>query len=708
MRELSVLPGRVRFKCNRTYFDRKLAKYIDMYAEGLYGVEYSRVNHNLGTILILYDEAKTNPKLIKSSIEQVLTSEIDYDSEIFKNYDSYYSTKRKREFVKNNFMRSIFVYLFFKIKQLVFGKFFLSGSLAMVEAASLVAVIGGYSLLRNAYNRFTRRLYPHPDVFLKLISLILTISRESTEGLFLILLIDFTDYIKASADLKCQCLLKKSIVKPPNTAWIVTGDNNEMLTSIKSLEVGDTVLVHEGEVVPVYGRVLEGKAVVNNLYYTGQPLASLVEKGSEIHEGIIVMSGELRIHVLRLPEPLEKEDISIDKMHLREKIVKHEERMLPAAVILSTLNYIFTGDVLNALSIVLVMCPASSELAFSTAVKNYIHLLSKYNIYVKNPNTFEKIVNLDGIIFDKTGTLTYRDMNIAHVESFGDNYGNEDLLKICAACESINCKKISDDSCKPERKTNFSDAKKELENMILVPSKGIGINYDGHKVLIGDGDFLRENNVALDNIFERHLNYRENLYSFIFISVDGRAVGMIVMEENIRKGACSLIGRLKANGIGNISIVTGDSLEKGRYVADKLGIKDVYGGCNSGEKLQILLEQKSKGPVMMVGDGVNDILSMRAADVSVSFLDYSSNEIKLNSDYIIFDDDVNRLEDLIMLSQSAYEIMQQNIKMSNLFNISLGIFAFLGGLDVFAAKSINTINSILTLIMNERVTLIPK
>ena len=139
-----------------------------------------------------------------------------------------------------------------------------------------------------------------------------------------------------------------------------------------------------------------------------------------------------------------------------------------------------------------------------------------------------------------------------------------------------------------------------------------------------------------------------------------------------------------------------------------MGIKDVYGGCNSGEKLQILLEQKSKGPVMMVGDGVNDILSMRAADVSVSFLDYSSNEIKLNSDYIIFDDDVNRLEDLIMLSQSAYEIMQQNIKMSNLFNISLGIFAFLGGLDVFAAKSINTINSILTLIMNERVTLIPK
>jgi cation-transporting P-type ATPase C len=111
---------------------------------------------------------------------------------------------------------------------------------------------------------------------------------------------------------------------------------------------------------------------------------------------------------------------------------------------------------------------------------------------------------------------------------------------------------------------------------------------------------------------------------------------------------------------------------------------------------------------MMVGDGINDIMAMRAADISVSFANYSSNEIKFNSDCIIFDEDINKLDDLIMLSQNAYRVIQQNITMSNLFNIFLGTIAFFGKFDIFSAKSIDTINSILALVMNERVRLGPR
>ncbi|CAB1253891.1 HAD-IC family P-type ATPase [Clostridium sp. MT-14] len=708
MRELSVLPGRVRFKCDEAYLNKGLAKYIDIYTEGLYGVEYSKVNYNIGTILVLYDEKKTDLKSIKNSIEQTLTSEINYNDEIFKAYDSYYNIKNKRNIVKNNFIRSTLVYLFFKIKQLLFGKFFLSGSLAMVEMASLVTIVGGYSVFRSAYNRLAGRIYPHPDVFLKLAGLILTISRESTEGLFLILMTDFTDYIKVSADLKCQCLLRKSTANPPNTAWIVTGDGNEILTSVKSLEVGDTILVHKGEVIPVDGKVLEGRAAVNSFYYTGQPLVSLIEEGSKVYEGIVVISGELKVRISRLAEPLEKEDISIDKLNLRKSVIRYQERALPAAMVLSALNYVFTGDILNALSIILLLCPASSELALSTAIKNYVHWLSKYDIYIKNPNTLEKIININSLVFDKTGTLTYKNMSIAHIESFNENYTIEDLLKICSACEGESCEEIPNISQGISMETSFYEAEGKLEKIVLLPSKGISTRYNGHKVLIGDNGFLKENNVDLNDVLERYAYYEGGLYSPMLVSIDNVVAGLIVMKEAIRKGACDLINKLEFNHVENISLVTGDCCEKGRYIADKLGIKNVYGGCNSEEKLQIILDQKSQGTVMMVGDGINDIMAMRAADISVSFANYSSNEIKFNSDCIIFDEDINKLDDLIMLSQNAYRVIQQNITMSNLFNIFLGTIAFFGKFDIFSAKSIDTINSILALVMNERVRLGPR
>ncbi|MBV7275497.1 cation-translocating P-type ATPase [Clostridium sp. PL3] len=708
MRELSILPGRVRFQCNKAYRNKELSKYIDSYTEGLYGVEYSRVNYNTGTILVLYDEAKTNLKLIKSSIEQTLSSEINYNDEAFSSHDSYYRTKEKKEIVKNNFIRSSLIYLFFKIKQFVFGKSFLSGSFAALEIASIVTIVGGYSLFRSIYNRSVRRIYPHPDVFLKLVGFILTISRESTEGLFLILLTDFTDYIKASADLKCECLLKKSLVRPPNTAWLITSNGSEILTSVKSLEIGDSILIHQGEVIPIDGEVIGGKAVVNSIYYTGQPFVSLIEESNKVYEGMIAISGELKVRVLNLANPLNKNDISIEKLHLREKIIRYQERALPIAIILSVLNYMFTGNILNALSIILVLCPASSELALGIGIKNYMHLLSKYNIYVKNPNTFEKVVNINSIVFDKTGTLTYKDMDIAYIESFDKNYTNKDLLKICTTCENGIYNKVPKASQSVLRESWDNSAEENLESSVLIPSKGISTEYNEHKILIGDADYLRQNSIVLDNILDKYLYYQNNLFNPMLISVDNSVVGLIVMQEIIREGACDLIKNLKFNGIKDVSLATGDHYEKGIYVANKLDIENIHANCSNEEKLKIILRQRSKGPVMMVGDGINDLLSMRAADVSVSFANYSSDDIKFNSDYVIFDDDISRVNDLIMLSRDAYRKIDQNIMMANLYNTFFGVLAFFGSFNPFVAKSIDTINSIFALVMNERIRLGPK
>jgi cation-transporting P-type ATPase C len=724
LKEISVLPGRVRFQTNKAYRNKKISEYIDIYTENLYGVKYSNVNHNTGTILVAYDETKTNLKSIKNNIEQALCSEINFNSNAFEFYNQYYHTKKRKTRIKAKFIGSSLIYLLFKVKQSLFGKFFISSSIGMLGAASAVTIIGGYPLLKNFYKRFTKHIHHDSELLLKLAAVSFSILRESTEGLFLIVLIDFTNYIKLSADLKCQRLLKNSMVKPPNTAWIITNNGDEMLIPVKSLNIGDTVCIHRGEVVPIEGEVFEGKAIVNSLYYTGQPFISSIAEGHKVYEGVIVLSGELKIRVLKIPEMLNKNDLPFEKLALNEKVVKFQDRIIPIAVGLAAMTYLFTGNMLNALSVILVLCPASSELALSTGIKNYFYLLNKYNIYLRNPNTVEKIVNTNSIIFDKTGTLTQGNMKIVYIKSFDENYTNKDLLKICAASEtdnhnpisitiqselqklySMNKVQVTDDSEKSNEDYEKVYDLNIVQKSVLIPSKGIKAVYNNHSVLIGNDEFFKENNISLDIIIDEYLYYQKNLYTPILISIDNSLTGIIVMQENIRDDAYDLVNKLKSNGITNISLLTGDSQDKAKYVSDKLGITTTYGDCNYKEKLRIIEQQKLQNTVMMVGDGINDVLAMRAADISVSFANSSCDKIKLNSDCIVFEENIDRLSDLIMLSKTVYKKIDQNIKIANLYNVIFGTLAVLGGFDVFAAKSIDTINSIFVLILNERIKL---
>jgi cation-transporting P-type ATPase C len=549
------------------------------------------------------------------------------------------------------------------------------------------------------------------ELLFKLTAISFTILRESTEGIFLIALIDFTNYVKLSADLKCQRLLQNSLIQPPNTAWIITSTGNELLSAVHSLQIGDIIFIHKNEVVPAEGEVIEGTAMISYLYYTGQPVVSSIKEGNKIYEGVIVLSGKLKVRVLKIPDTLNKKDIPLERLYLNEKVAKFQEEIVPVAMVLATISYLLTGDILNALSTILVFCPASSDLALRCGMQNYSYLLSKHNIYIRNPNTLEKIINTNSIIFDKTGTLTYGNMRIVSIESFNQNYNKEDLLKICTVCEAANYHPISITLQEKLKKINSSSISntdydiKNVQDSILVPSRGIRAVYNNHSVLIGNTEFFKENHISLGSALDKYLNCEKNFYTPILISVDNCLAGIIVMEEIIRDNAYTLIDNLKHKGITSISLLTGDHYDKAKYISDKLGIANTYGDCNLEEKAKIIEQHKLQNTVMMVGDGINDIAAMKASDISVSFASSSCDKIKLDSDCIIFDDDINRLSDLIVLSKETYSKINKNIKFANLYNVTFGTMAFLGIFNIFAAKSIDTINSIFVLILNERIKL---
>lgn len=700
MEQVNFLPGRVRYRINDLVFDKALCKYIKAYTESLYGVKSCNVNIYSCTLLILYDEKKVEYKSIKLNIENAIISAKNNSRYDLRKYDTYFKLVKKRDKAKRRFIIYGCIYLIFKIKQNYFGKFSLSKNIKVLEIASLVTIIGGYPLLKGAYKMFSRNVPTDSDILLKLSALSLTIMRESSKGVFVLVLKGLSEYMKLCTDVQSLKLLDNSYTKTSGMAWIKNNEKDEILVSTAVLRPNDIIFIHQGESIPVEGKIVDGYAIVNSLYYTGQPIVSHMSKGQKVNEGLTVISGSLQVKVINIPEDNPKPDISMDELFLKRKVNKYQKYITPIAITTAGFAYILSGNFLKALTILLVLTPSGTNVALNIGIKNYVCLLGKYNIFIRNPNAIEKIAQIDCVVFDKTGTLTYGNMKIKHVDCFNKDYTNGELLKICTACEVGNYHPIS--ITLQEEVTSDYDIDK-VQSSVLIPSKGIEATYDNHKVLIGNSDLFKHKKVDLSLGMEKYLQYIKQLYTVVYVVIDGELCGVIAMEDIIRADSSELIHRLKEYDINDISILTGDNEAKAQYTAEKLGIENVYSSCTNNQKSGVIHGLKDKHTVMMVGDGVNDAIAMREADVSVSFANSSCDQIKLHSDCIIFEDDMKRIDDFISLSRKSYRCINTSIEVSKIYNYTLGILACLAFFDTFAAKSLNTINSIIVLLLNTRI-----
>jgi cation-transporting P-type ATPase C len=696
---LSNLPGRVRFKSLDIYYNTDILKYVEKYINSLYGVKYARLTEKTGSILIVYDIDKTNLHLLKENIDNALSAPIIKDDIKLKNFEGYFHAITDRKMAKRKLIFWSVFYLLLKIKNSTYGKFPISRNLTVLKVASVVTIIGGYPLIKIMYKKFAKNVPTNEDVLLELAALSFTIFRESSKGILVLVLKALNDYIKFSAEVESRKALLDSYGNNYKMAWTKALNNTNILVPVDSLNIGDYVYIYTGEVVPVEGVIEEGNAVINTLYSTGQPVISHICKGLKIYEGTAIVSGDLKIKVTKLPDLSEKNDISLDKLHIYNKTKEFQDKITHFAIGTAGLSYLFTGNILNAFSVLLILSPKATSIALNCGIKNYISLLNKNHIYIRNVNTFENILNANKIIFDKTGTLTYGKMNIISITSFDNKYSEKELLRICATCESEDFHPISvtlKDSC------DDIDISR-LHSSVLIPSQGINANYNNNEVLIGNKKLMEDNHINLLKSKEKYIDSKKEFLIPIFISINKKLAGMIVLDDIIRKDSKELINRLRYNGINNISILTGDSNAKAQQIGSQLGINKIYSNMNYLEKAQIVKDESTNGTVMMVGDGVNDVSAMRAADISVSFANSSCDKIKLHSDCIIYDDSLTRLTDLISISQKSYTAINRTILISNLYNITFGLIAFTGGLNIFIAKSLNTLNSILVLLINQRI-----
>lgn len=461
----------------------------------------------------------------------------------------------------------------------------------------------------------------------------------------------------------------------------VRRDGQEVLVSTAELRIGDLLLVRSGERIAVDGEVLAGSASINQAAITGESDSVHKVVGDQVYAGTLNELGavEVRAAKVGMETTLGQirrmvEEAQAQKAPIERLLNRYAKLYTPAALLLGAGVWFFTGDVLRAITILIVFCPCVMVLATPTALVASIGNAALRGSLIKKGATIEALARIDTIAFDKTGTLTTGVPVLVAARSFNGMADNE-LLQMAATAERFSEHPLGRAIVSAAEGKGLTLA--DPERFEVLPGLGVRARVDGQEIVFGRPKLLVENGFAIPAAVESETSKMGALGRTVILgAVDGSVAGLLVLEDAVRTEAKQLTEKLKRLGI-RVVLVTGDNQATARRIADELGIPEVHAEVLPAEKVEVVKRLQAQGrKVAFVGDGVNDGPALATADVGVA-MGLAGTDVAIETAEIaLLSDDLGKLPHLLELSQQAIRAIKQNLV------FSLGVLGIAVGLAI--------------------------
>ena len=463
----------------------------------------------------------------------------------------------------------------------------------------------------------------------------------------------------------------------PDVAYVKRNGMIEKL-SPEEVKIGETIVVKPGEKVPLDGKIIDGKSMIDTSALTGESVPVEVGVGDSILSGTINKNGLLTIKVEKefgestVSKILDLvENASNKKSKSENFITKFAKYYTPIVVIIAIILAIIPPFALNlgefkewlyrALTFLVVSCPCALVISIPLGFFGGIGGASKKGILVKGSNYLEALSNTEIVVFDKTGTLTKGVFEVQKIEPI--NIPKEELLKYTTYAEYNSNHPISL-SLKNAYKKMLDERKEEkeidLSKIISVEElAGMGIlaNIDGKEVLVGNEKLMKEKNIKYTHC--------DDIGTIIYVAIDNNYSGYILISDEIKEDSKYAIESLKKNNIGKIVMLTGDKEKVGKFVSEKLGLDEVYTELLPDEKVKkvedLMKEKSEKGKLVFVGDGINDAPVLALSDIGVAMGGLGSDSAIEAADIVIMTDEPSKIVTAIKTSKKTMKIVKQNI-----------------------------------------------
>lgn len=508
---------------------------------------------------------------------------------------------------------------------------------------------------------------------------------------------------------KARAGIEKLVHLTPQTARIIghQGKKNadEKIISAEQVVVDDILRVLPGETIPVDGVILSGQTSINQAVMTGESLPVDKTVGDEVASGTVNQFGAFEMRATKVGE-----DSSIQRMIRlvqsadagKAKIVGLADRWATWIVVIAlsaaALTWLISGQIIRAVTILVVFCPCALVLATPTAIMAAIGNATKHGFLVREGDVLERLAKVSKITFDKTGTLTYGTPKVIAVKNVSPKYSEEDIYRFCAASEML--------SEHPLGKAVVSCFKKEKKESLLkpeefqmIPGRGVSCVEGGKKILAGNREMMEENQIPVSNeVFLITEEYLKQGCTLIYLATDGELAGYLALADTIREESTAMIDALKALQVDPV-LLTGDHENAAHAIAGQLHIEEVHAQCLPEDKLNwIDSYQKKAEQVCMIGDGINDAPALKKADVGIAMGGVGSDIAVDAADITLVDDEVKELPHLLVLSRRMMFTIKCNMSFSMGLNFLAIVLAILGILNPVVGALVHNAGSVLVII----------
>lgn len=504
--------------------------------------------------------------------------------------------------------------------------------------------------------------------------------------------------------------IEKLVHLTPRTARRLDGERETVIPA-EQVVIGDLLRVLPGETVPVDGVITSGQTSINQAVMTGESLPVDKGVGDDVSSGTVNQFGAFDMRATKVGE-----DSAIQRMIRlvqsvdagKAKIVNLADRWATWIVVIALsaalLTWIFTGEIIRAVTILVVFCPCALVLATPTAIMAAVGNVTKHGFLVREGDALERLANVRHIAFDKTGTLTYGTPEVVAVEPFAERWQREALYRLACSAELRSEHPLGKAIVKSFRE-EFGRSAAQSEQFQMVPGRGILAQVEGHAVLAGNAQLLADHGIALSPQAEAqaraHLAQGSTL---TYVAVDGAAAGVIALSDTLREDAAEMIHAIKDCGVTPI-LLTGDHENAARHMAGKLGIDAVRAGCLPEDKLAEIERYQSAGEaVCMIGDGINDAPALKKAFVGIAMGGVGSDIAVDAADIALVDDKVSELPHLFKLAKRMMFTIKCNLTFSMTLNFVAIILAITGILNPVVGALVHNAGSVIVIINSALLT----
>lgn len=464
-------------------------------------------------------------------------------------------------------------------------------------------------------------------------------------------------------------------------------NGKEIMIPAEKICRDDILRVLPGETFPVDGVVIDGETSVDQSIMTGESLPVDKVREDEVFCGTLNCYGAVDMKATNVGR-----DSSLQKLIRMVQEAENKQApmqriadkcaswLVPVALMIAIITGFVTGNIVRAVTVLVVFCPCALVLATPTAVMAAIGQATKHGVIIKSGEALEKMGKVDTITFDKTGTLTYGKLQVSDIISFDGKMDSNDILRMAASAEAK--------SEHPLGKAIVNEAINKKIDVIsssdfkMTTGKGIMAIVAGRKMLCGNERFLTENGIAINKeILDTTAGFRNEGKATILVAEENACIGIIALADMLRPEAEMVIKQLTEMGTKTV-LLTGDNKRTADYFSSKAGISEVYAELLPDQKVESIQKlQSDKRKVCMIGDGVNDAPALKTAEVGVAMGEMGSDIAVDAADIALMSDDISKVLYLKRLSNATVNTIKLSITLSMCINFVAIILSVTGILN---------------------------